>query len=333
MVFSLRHSFEQVQSHRSSGRTFDSREGLEQPLGFRGRLDNCLPQPRPIGHPARRFKASIVRKQKAGAHIQKFRAFEQLLGAHPHKSQFPLLDLADRHVERSCELFDRKPKLDAPRAKSSAYLLVDRCGEFHFEPPMIELGANAWYFLKVLGVVFHTYSSPSEADHRAKARNCGNELCRHNSATRAAFPPTARILRADFETGCFNRFLRQLYRLLSIRRSTPSAQRSGPRVTFEMRLEAGYRFFARPPPVLYGHVRMAQSPEFYRDADFPGRCGEGTRGVWDLWPIDEECGMRRIARDHRDALWAHVRVEPSLSTSEFAQRLPDDPPARGGGRH
>src|SRR5277367_816659 len=98
---------------------------------------------------------------------------------------------------------------------------------------MIELGANAWYFLKVLGVVFHTYSSPSEADHRAKTRNCGNELCRHNSATRAAFPPTARILRADFETGCFNRFLRQLYRLLSIRRSTPSAQRSGPRVTFD----------------------------------------------------------------------------------------------------
>ena len=192
---------------------------------------------------------------------------------------------------------------------------------------------SAWYFLKVLGVVFHTYSSPSEADHRAKTRNCGNELCRHNSATRAAFPPTARILRADFETGCFNRFLRQLYRLLSIRRSTPSAQRSGPRVTFEMRLEAGYRFFARPPPVLYGHVRMAQSPEFYRDADFPGRCGEGTRGVWDLWPIDEECGMRRMARDHRDALWAHVWVEPSLSTSEFAQRLPDDPPARGGGRH
>jgi len=148
MVFSLRHSFEQVQSHRSSGRTFDAREGLEQPLGFRGWADNCLPQPRPIGHPARRFKGSIVRKQKAGAHIQKFRAFEQLLGAHPHKSQFPLLDLADRHVERSCELFDRKPKLDAPRAKSSAYLLVDRCGVFHFEPPMIEFRCKRLVFLK-----------------------------------------------------------------------------------------------------------------------------------------------------------------------------------------
>src|SRR5271154_623567 len=43
--------------------------------------------------------------------------------------------------------------------------------------------------------------------------------------------------------------------------------------------------------------------------------------------------MRRIARDHRDALWGHVWVELSLSTSEFAQRLPDDPPTRGCCRH
>ena len=56
---------------------------------------------------------------------------------------------------------------------------------------------------------------------------------------------------------------------------------------FEMRLEGGYRmFWSTITPSVCGRLQTLATTEFCRAADFPGHCGEGTRGIWDLWPID-----------------------------------------------
>ena len=56
---------------------------------------------------------------------------------------------------------------------------------------------------------------------------------------------------------------------------------------FEMRLEGGYRmFWSTITPTVCGRLQTLAAPKFCRAADFPGHCGEGTRGIWDLWAID-----------------------------------------------
>jgi hypothetical protein len=56
---------------------------------------------------------------------------------------------------------------------------------------------------------------------------------------------------------------------------------------FEMRLEGGFRmFWSTITPTVCGNLLTMAAPEFCRAADFPGHCGDGTRGIWDLWPID-----------------------------------------------
>jgi hypothetical protein len=64
-------------------------------------------------------------------------------------------------------------------------------------------------------------------------------------------------------------------------------------LNFELRPEGGKRFiWSTVLPALYGQLTALQVPDFCRSPDFPGRCDEGIRGVWDLWPIDETA--RRI---------------------------------------
>ena len=56
---------------------------------------------------------------------------------------------------------------------------------------------------------------------------------------------------------------------------------------FEVRLIGGYRmFWSTITPTVCGRLVTRAVPEFCRAADFPGHCGDGTRGIWDLWPID-----------------------------------------------
>jgi hypothetical protein len=56
---------------------------------------------------------------------------------------------------------------------------------------------------------------------------------------------------------------------------------------FEMRLAGGYRmFWSTITPTVCGRLQTTAAPAFCRDADFAGLCGEGTPGIWDLWPID-----------------------------------------------
>jgi hypothetical protein len=55
---------------------------------------------------------------------------------------------------------------------------------------------------------------------------------------------------------------------------------------FAMRLEGGYRmFWSTIMPTVCGRLHTLSAPKFCGAADFPGFCGEGTRGMWDLWPI------------------------------------------------
>ena len=56
---------------------------------------------------------------------------------------------------------------------------------------------------------------------------------------------------------------------------------------FEMRLEGGYRmFWSTITPTVCGRLHTLLAPAFCQADDFPKHCGAGTRGVWDLWPID-----------------------------------------------
>jgi hypothetical protein len=64
---------------------------------------------------------------------------------------------------------------------------------------------------------------------------------------------------------------------------------------FELRLEGRKRIFFSPVPTVYGHLRTLRVPEFCTRADFPGRCGEGTRGIWDAWPIDDVSRFQHLA--------------------------------------
>jgi hypothetical protein len=76
---------------------------------------------------------------------------------------------------------------------------------------------------------------------------------------------------------------------------------------FAMRLEGGYRmFWSAITPMECGRLQTLSAPEFCSAADFPGPCGEGTRGIWDLWPI------KNPARPHplqdADRLCRPVRI-------------------------
>ena len=111
---------------------------------------------------------------------------------------------------------------------------------------------------------------------------------------------------------------------------------------FEMRLEGGKRFFfSAVSPSAFGRLVTLRVPGFCEADDFPGRCGDGTRGIWDVWPIDDQArearfrehslcrpvqlaertaGAALISFLHRDerqeeALW----VELYLSTTEIAK--------------
>jgi hypothetical protein len=55
---------------------------------------------------------------------------------------------------------------------------------------------------------------------------------------------------------------------------------------FAMRLIGGYRiFWSTITPTVCGRLQTLSAPEFCGVTDFPGHCGEGTGGIWDLWPI------------------------------------------------
>ena len=57
--------------------------------------------------------------------------------------------------------------------------------------------------------------------------------------------------------------------------------------TFEVRLLGGFRlFWSTITPAVSGHLRSITVPEFCHSAGLFGRCGEGTPGTWDIWPIN-----------------------------------------------
>ena len=76
---------------------------------------------------------------------------------------------------------------------------------------------------------------------------------------------------------------------------------------FEMRLEGGYRlFWSTIAPTVCGRLQIITAPGFCRVADFPGHCGEGARGIWDLWPTDNPARPHPL--DEADRLCRPVQV-------------------------
>jgi hypothetical protein len=83
---------------------------------------------------------------------------------------------------------------------------------------------------------------------------------------------------------------------------------------FTLRLEGGYRmFWSTITPTECGRLQTLAVPAFCSDADFPGLCGEGTRGIWDLWPI------KNPARPH--PLEDTDRLCRPITITEQTQRL------------
>ena len=90
---------------------------------------------------------------------------------------------------------------------------------------------------------------------------------------------------------------------------------------FELRLEGGKRYFWSPVPTVFGHLRALRVPEFCTQADFPGRCGEGTRGIWDAWPIDEGTRFQHLGPDR--GLCRPVEISartPGVALISFAHK-------------
>ena len=78
---------------------------------------------------------------------------------------------------------------------------------------------------------------------------------------------------------------------------------------FEMRLEGGYRmFWSTITPTVCGRLQTILTPEFCRAADFPWHCGENTRGIWDLWPIDNPARPHPL--EEVDRLCRRLQITP-----------------------
>ena len=83
---------------------------------------------------------------------------------------------------------------------------------------------------------------------------------------------------------------------------------------FALRLEGGYRmFWSTITPTACGRLQTLSVPAFCSGTDFPGLCGEGTRGIWDLWPI------KNPARPH--PLEDADRLCRPITITEQTQRL------------
>jgi hypothetical protein len=90
---------------------------------------------------------------------------------------------------------------------------------------------------------------------------------------------------------------------------------------FELRLEGRKRYFFSPVPTVFGHLRALRVPEFCTGADFPGRCGEGTHGIWDAWPIDDVTRFQHLGPER--GLCRPVKISartPGVALISFLRR-------------
>ena len=69
---------------------------------------------------------------------------------------------------------------------------------------------------------------------------------------------------------------------------------------FEMRLQGGHRmFWSTITPTVCGRLNIIAAPEYCRDIGFLRHCGDGTPGIWDLWPIDDMLRPHPFAESDR----------------------------------
>jgi hypothetical protein len=91
---------------------------------------------------------------------------------------------------------------------------------------------------------------------------------------------------------------------------------------FTMRLGDGYRmFWSTITPTECGRLQTLSVPEFCHGVDFPGTCGEGTRGIWDLWPIINP--LRPHPLEDADRLCRPIRVPeqtPQIALISFLHK-------------
>ena len=92
---------------------------------------------------------------------------------------------------------------------------------------------------------------------------------------------------------------------------------------FEMRLQGGYRmFWSTITPAVSGRLRTLSAPAFCRTSGFFGHCGDGTPGIWDLWPIDNPA--RPHPFDEQDRLCRPVRLTSRTPGVALISLLQDD---------
>jgi len=92
---------------------------------------------------------------------------------------------------------------------------------------------------------------------------------------------------------------------------------------FEMRLEGGYRmFWSTITPTVCGRLKTLATPDFCHAADVPKYCGQGARGLWDLWPIDNPARPHPL--DEIDKLCRRVQITAQVSRVALISLLQDD---------
>jgi hypothetical protein len=90
---------------------------------------------------------------------------------------------------------------------------------------------------------------------------------------------------------------------------------------FELRLEGGKRYFWSPVPTVFGHLRVLGVPEFCTQAGFQGRCGEGTCGIWDAWPIDDNARFQHLHPDRNLCRPVEISARtPGVALVSFAHK-------------
>jgi hypothetical protein len=96
---------------------------------------------------------------------------------------------------------------------------------------------------------------------------------------------------------------------------------------FEMRLDGGYRmFWSTITPTVCGRLQTMVAPTFGGAADFPGHCGEGTRGLWDLWPIDNPARPHPLEEADRLCRPVHVTAQtPRVALISFQHAAGNKP--------
>lgn len=96
------------------------------------------------------------------------------------------------------------------------------------------------------------------------------------------------------------------------------------RTVLELRLLGGYRmWWTTITPIVAGHLKVFDVPEFFRAIDSPWQPAEDLGGHWDLWPIDNP------ARPHPlkevDQLTREVQInERTLGVALISLQLDDD---------